>query len=231
MWCNTSVTMVRYTIERNMEKDIFFHVRKRDRRMRRKEEMTVKHTRTMALILTLMLLFSTMVSAAATDPALTIISPASETVVCSDSLLISVKITKPETIKVSVYEEKQVKGDQLVAVDVNNLQALQAASDAMTKTTAGGTKIQFVSQEVIPSETFTAAGTLSFYTKQINNVTPGLYKVKIETVDANGRVLYTTQNLVAVKGVVSEGEKSALFETNQSGISQFLQNLLKNIFS
>lgn len=188
----------------------------------------MKHTKVMTLILALMLIFSTVVSAAASDPAVTIISPASETVVCSDSLLISVKITKPETIKVSVYEEKQVKGDQLVSVDVTNLQALQAAAGAVGPQGTTIPKVQFVSQEVIVPETFTSANTLSFYTKQINSVTPGLYKVKVETVDGTGKVLYVTQNLVAVKGV--ETEKSDLFETNQSGISQFLQNLLKTIF-
>lgn len=201
--------------------------------MGRKEEMTVKHIKAMTLILVLMLIFSTIVSAAASDPAVTIISPASETVVNSDSLLISVKITKPETIKVYVYEEKQVKGDQQVSVDVNNLEALQAAASAAVPqgtvgTAKANTTLQFVSREVIVPETFTSTNTLSFYTKQINDVTPGLYKVKVETVDGNGKVLYITQNLVAVKGV--ETEKSDLFETNQSGVSQFLQNLLKTIF-
>ena len=197
--------------------------------MGRKEEMTVKHKNIMALILVLLLMFSTIVAAAASDPAVVIISPASETVVCSDSLLISVKITKPETIKVSLYEEKQVVGDQLVPVDVNNLDALQKAAGAVDAQTSGAAA-KFVDQEIMVPETFTSTNTLSFYTKQINNVTPGLYKLQVETIDGTGKVLYSTQNLVAVKGVISETEKTDLFETNQSGISQFLQNLLKTIF-
>ena len=88
----------------------------------------------------------------------------------------------------------------------------------------------FVSQEVMAPETFTCTNTLSFYTKQINNVTPGLYKVKVDTINEAGEVLYSTETLVVVKGVASEAEKTDLFESNQSGISQFLQNLLKNIF-
>ena len=190
----------------------------------------MKHKNIMALILVLLLMFSTIVAAAASDPAVVIISPASETVVCSDSLLISVKITKPETIKVSLYEEKQVVGDQLVPVDVNNLGALQKAAGAVDAQTSGAAA-KFVDQEIMVPETFTSTNTLSFYTKQINNVTPGLYKLlQDETIDGTGKVLYSTQNLVAVKGVISETEKTDLFETNQSGISQFLQNLLKTIF-
>ena len=196
----------------------------------------MKHAKFTALILVLILMFTTICASAASDPAVTIISPASETVVCSDSLLISVKITKPETIKVYLYEEKQVAGDKLISVDVNNLEALQTAADAAASTqatasvTASGVTTSFVSQEIMIPETFTSTNTLSFYTKQINNVTPGLYKLKVDTVDTDGKVLYSSQNLVVVKGVASETEKSDLFESNQSGISQFLQNLLKTIF-
>lgn len=196
--------------------------------MGRKEETKVKHKKAMSLILTLMLILSTVVSAAASDPAVTIISPASETIVSSDSLLISVKITRPSTIRVGVYEEKQIKGDQQVSVDVNNLEALQAAAKGASATSKVGSSLKFVSRDVMAPETFTSGNTLSFYTKQINDVTPGLYKVRVETVDGKGKVLYVTQNLVAVKGV--EKGKSDLFEANQSGVSQFLQNLLKTIF-
>lgn len=190
----------------------------------KKGGIDMKHTRWIALIIVLMFLCSTVVSSAASDPAVTIISPVSESFVCSDSLLISIKITQPETIKVYVYEEKQVSGDQLIAVDVNNLSTLQAASG----TTPSAMKFQ--SQEIMVPESFTSTNTLSFYTKQINNVTPGLYKLRVDTIDSAGKVLYSTQNLVAVKGVVSEEEKAKLFDENQSGISQFLQNLLKTIF-
>ena len=170
------------------------------------------------------------------------VSPAVESVVNSDSLLISLKITKPETIKVSVFEEKQLVGEELKSVDVNNIETLQAATTATASSvttdgvavassvTASGVTAKFVSEEVMVPETFTSTNTLSFYTKQLNNVTPGLYKVKVDTIDAEGKVLYSTQNLVVVKGVAKETEKTDLFESNQSGISQFLQNLLKSIF-
>ena len=188
------------------------------------------------------MMFSTVFASAASDPAVTIVSPAVESVVNSDSLLISIKITKPETIKVSVFEEKQLVGEELKSVDVNNIETLEAATTATsssvsvdgavttTSVTASGVTTKFVSEEVMVPETFTSTNTLSFYTKQLNNVTPGLYKVKVDTIDAEGKALYSTENLVVVKGVANEAEKTDLFETNQSGISQFLQNLLKSIF-
>ena len=202
----------------------------------------MKRCKFIAIMLVVMMMFSTVFASAASDPAVTIVSPAVESVVNSDSLLISIKITKPETIKVSVFEEKQLVGEELKSVDVNNIETLEAATTATsssvsvdgavttTSVTASGVTTKFVSEEVMVPETFTSTNTLSFYTKQLNNVTPGLYKVKVDTIDAEGNVLYSTENLVVVKGVASEAEKTDLFETNQSGISQFLQNLLKSIF-
>ncbi|MBQ6948497.1 MAG: hypothetical protein IJN41_02320 [Firmicutes bacterium] len=217
----------------------------------------MKHKRMMVFVLAFMMLFSTIVSAAASDPAVTIISPVVESVVNSDSLLVSIKITQPETIRVSVYEEKQMVGEELVSVDVSTVESAPAAPVEVTSVapapvvdgtaateapavaaaaaepvnaTASGVTASFVSQEVMAPETFTCTNTLSFYTKQINNVTPGLYKVKVDTINEASEVLYSTETLVVVKGVASEAEKTDLFESNQSGISQFLQNLLKNIF-
>ena len=202
----------------------------------------MKRCKFIAIMLVVMMMFSTVFASAASDPAVTIVSPAVESVVNSDSLLISIKITKPETIKVSVFEEKQLVGEELKSVDVNNIETLEAATTATassvsvdgavttTSVTASGVTTKFVSEEVMVPETFTSTNTLSFYTKQLNNVTPGLYKVKVDTIDAEGNVLYSTENLVVVKGVISEAEKTDLFESNQSGISQFVQNLLKSIF-
>jgi len=217
----------------------------------------MKHKRMMVFVLAFMMLFSTIVSAAASDPAVTIISPVVESVVNSDSLLVSIKITQPETIRVSVYEEKQMVGEELVSVDVSTVESAPAAPVEVTpvapapvvdgtaateatavaaavaepvNATASGVTASFVSREVMAPETFTCTNTLSFYTKQINNVTPGLYKVKVDTINEASEVLYSTETLVVVKGVASEAEKTDLFESNQSGISQFLQNLLKNIF-
>ena len=197
----------------------------------------MKRAKLIAIMLIFMMMFSTVFASAASDPNVTIVSPAVESVVNSDSLLISLKITKPETIKVSVFEEKQLVGEELKSVDVNNIETLQAATTATASSVttdgvavASGVTAKFVSKEVMVPETFTSTTTLSFYTKQLNNVTPGLYKVKVDTIDAEGKVLYSTENLVVVKGVASEAEKTDLFENTQSGISQFLQNLLKSIF-
>ena len=147
----------------------------------------MKRAKLIAIMLIFMMMFSTVFASAASDPNVTIVSPAVESVVNSDSLLISLKITKPETIKVSVFEEKQLVGEELKSVDVNNIETLQAATTATASSVttdgvavASGVTAKFVSKEVMVPETFTSTNTLSFYTKQLNNVTPGLYKVKVE---------------------------------------------------
>lgn len=217
----------------------------------------MKRCKLIAMILVMMLMFSTVFAAAESDPNVIIVSPVVESVVNSDSLLISIKITKPETIRVTVSEEKQMIGEELVSVDVSTVESVPAApaadttavvpvipaadetaavpavaatTDKQVNATGSGVTTSFVSEVVMAPETFTSTNTMSFYTKQLNNVTPGLYKVKVDTIDAEGNVLYSTENLVVVKGVISEAEKTDLFESNQSGISQFVQNLLKSIF-
>ena len=72
----------------------------------------MKRCKLIAIMLIMMLMFSTVFASAASDPNVIIVSPAVESVVNSDSLLISIKITKPETIKVSVFEEKQLVGEK-----------------------------------------------------------------------------------------------------------------------
>lgn len=47
-----------------------------------------------------------------------IVSPAANTIVYSDSLLVSVKVTEPKTVRVTVYEEKETSGETLVSANV-----------------------------------------------------------------------------------------------------------------
>jgi len=174
----------------------------------------------MVLIVVLSVLCSTVFSFAASDPAVVLVNPASNSTVYSNSLLISVKLTEPKIIRVGVYEEKQIVNGTLSAVNVNAL------------TTSNGTinSSSFESVPVIAQEKFTCSNNLSFYTKKVNGLTPGLYKIKIDTMDAAGaKVLYTKISYVAVKEKEAETD-SKIFETQQSGTMQFLQNLLKTIF-
>lgn len=169
------------------------------------------------LIIVLSMLCSTVFASAAGDPNVTLVNPVSNSTVYSTNLLISVKLTQPKTIKVSVYEEKQMVNGTWSAVNVNTL------------TTSNGsinnTNLKSVPLKAFPA--YSSSNNLSFYTQQVNNLKPGLYRIQIDTLDSAGKKTNTNNSYVVVK---EKAEEEKIFETPQSGTMQFLQNLLKTIF-
>lgn len=170
------------------------------------------------LTVVLSLLCSTAVASAATDPNVVLVNPKANSTVTSNSLLISVKITQPKTIRVSVFEEMQIVNGTLSAININTL----------TTTNGSINSSSFTPVSVMEPARFESKNNLSFYTKQIN-VKPGLYLIQIETLNADGKAAYTNNSYVVVKEKTLESE-GKIFETPQSGTMQFLQNLLKTIF-
>ncbi|MDD3168141.1 MAG: hypothetical protein PHC91_01580 [Eubacteriales bacterium] len=170
------------------------------------------------LTVILSLLCGTITASAAADPNVILVNPASNSTTFSNNLLISVKLTQPKTIRVSVFEEKQVVNGTLSAVNVNTL------------TTANGTlnNASFTSVAVGTPAKFESKNHLSFYTKQINGLKPGLYRIRIDTLNAAGEEIFSRNSYVAVKEKAEAEVK--IFDTPQSGTMQFLQNLLKTIF-
>ncbi len=170
------------------------------------------------LTVVLSLLCSTIVASAATDPNVILVNPKSNSTVYSNNLLISVKLTQPKSIKVSVFEEKQVVNGTLSAVNVNTL------------TTSNGSinNASFTSVSTGVPALFESKNNLSFYTKQMS-LKPGLYRIRIDTLDPAGKEIFTRNSYVVVKEKTEEAE-AKIFETPQSGTMQFLQNLLKTIF-
>jgi len=170
------------------------------------------------LTVVLSLLCSTVVAGAAADPNVVLVNPKANSAVTSNNLLISVKITQPKTIRVSVFEEKQIVNGTLSAVNINTL----------TTTNGSINSASFTPVPAMEPAKFESKNNLSFYTKQIT-VKPGLYLIQIETLNADGKPAYTNNSYVVVKEKTQEAE-AKIFETQQSGTMQFLQNLLKNIF-
>lgn len=170
------------------------------------------------LVVVLSMLFGTVVSDAAADPNVVLVNPVSKSTVYSNNLLISVKISEPKTIKVAVYEEMQIVNGTYAAVNVNTL------------TTTGGTinTAGLANVVVAPPATFKSENNLSFYTKQVNGLAPGLYMIRIQTLDEAGEAVYSEDSYVTVKE--KPAEEAKILETPQSGTMQFLQNLLKTIF-
>ena len=183
-----------------------------------------------ALILVLVLLAAGLCFGA---DAASIVSPAANSIVYTDSLLVSVKVTELKTIRVSVYEEKIDAQDKQTSVDVSKFTEEDLKTAAETKYT-----------DVLLGEAalYTNTADIGFYTKQIS-VTPGLYKVKAETLETvmewseaeqklveKTLVTQTVSSLVAVKTKPAEEEKTQVFQDTSAGAVTFIRKILKGLF-
>ena len=171
----------------------------------------------------------------------TIISPAQNTVTTSSSLLVSVKLTEPRTIRVTVYEEKTSREaadgtKEYVSTDVSKFTKDDLAKiadvydgkDAKTLST-GATASRYASVVYSAAVTYTGTGDLSFYTKQLTDVSPGLYRVRVETLAEDETVTETVSSFVAVQKKAEEA-KPNLFESKQTSAVRAIQNVLKSLF-
>lgn len=169
------------------------------------------------LVFVITLICSTTFAFGAQDTAVTIVNPVSQSTTTANNLLISVKVTQARTIKISMYEEKALSGGKYISVDLNKVSNGNAPR-----------KEDMRSELVFQPVTYNTTNSLMFCTKQVNNVKPGLYKVRVDTLGASGNVLYSSENYVGVK--TKETSESKIFDSQQSGTFQFLQNILKSIF-
>ena len=184
-------------------------------------------------IASLILVFAMLATSFVFADAAAIVSPAANSIVYTDSLLVSVKVTELKTIRVSVYAEKVVSGDKLVNADVSKF------TEADLKAAAGsGTYTDVLLGEAAE---YTNTVEIGFYTKQIS-VQPGLYKIKAETLETvmewpEGAtepvekviVTETKSSLVAVKKKPVE-EKKQVFQNNSTGAVTFIRKILKGLF-
>lgn len=188
------------------------------------------------------LLMSSLLSFAAVA---TIVSPATNAILYSDSILVSVKVTDARTVRVTVFEEKEQKGEELVAAAVasfnekdlaliaakkiRGLNGLPAPGEGDGTTSDGQAVKSYVSTTISPAADYVCGDALGFYTKKVSDLKPGLFRVQVDTLQADGTIAETAHSLVAVKTKPPE-EKSAIFPTPQPGAFQFLQTILKSIF-
>ena len=204
-----------------------------------------RYKRIIAIVITVMLMCSSFAFAGAAA----IVSPTSNTIIYSDSFLVSIKVAEPKTIRVTVYEQKEPINEQLLSVNVTNINsedlaliakgpapsvtgevaATEAVASAVATLSDGTAVKSYVPVVLSEATTYTCTGQLGFYTKQIDNVKPGLYKIQVETLSATAEVTEIVSNFVAVK-VKPVVVKVNIFETPQTGALQFLQTLLKNLF-
>jgi len=176
-----------------------------------------------AVLLIVMMLLSTVVSFAASDSTVTIVNPTAGSTIYSTNLLVSVKVAQPKTIRVKVTEEKKKINDNYYSTTIDEIQKAEQAREA------GKPASTFVSITLEEADTYVSQNYLSFYTKRFEKVTPGTYRIRVETL-LNGQVIYSSESLVMMKEKPVETTTAKIFSSYQSGATQFLQNLLKSIF-
>lgn len=179
------------------------------------------------------MVFSTSTASAASDPAVTVVNPVSGTTIYSNSLLISVKLTAPETIRVNLY--KQVKHDAAgtpVAITYEEWDRHkdELASIASGSATITAPSITALNGWVMEPVVFSSTSDLSFFTKKVENLSYGIYKISIDTVASDGSVIYNTSQYVILKEKAAAPEPVNVFQNSQTGTVNFLQNLLRSIF-
>lgn len=172
-----------------------------------------------ALTMMLVMLASTVFASAAPDPYVVIVNPVPNSTIYNNDLLISVKVLQPKNISIKVYEERLIANGTTTAISVSTQASLAAINSEDIRHTLIG-----------EAQTFTSSNNLSFYTKRVNVTRPGLYMVQVDTLDKDGKVIYTKSSYVSVKEKEAVTEETKIFTTQQSGTMQILSNLLKTLF-
>lgn len=142
------------------------------------------------------LIFTTLPTFAATslprDPNITIVSPTKNAVMKTGTVLVSVKMTAPKSIKMSLYEE----------------------------TTS--------SRKLIKTEKYSSSKSLSYYTRQLTGLDPGVYCINVSTLNSAGNAIYASEIYVKVQKKTSNSVKVDVFNSQNSSNS-FWASLLKKL--
>ncbi len=182
-----------------------------------KEVRKLKRVILIVGIIACMLFSNVALCFAAGDPAVSIVNPVNTSTSTSSNLLISVKITQPKTVKVSAYAMKKNTASGKVQLGEADMKAIKE----------GTLDTSNIVYDALSAENFTTKNNLTFYTKKIEGVAPGIYVIKVETIQKDA-VVYSSRSYVLVKAKAEDANK--LFDQSQSSTAVFLQGLIKSIF-
>lgn len=145
------------------------------------------------------------------DSAYSIISPhtSSEGIAYGDNLLISVKVSENTALRFTLYSYPNYTGE-----------------DSLSDIPA----IAFTEKEQMSvPEDFEKRESINFYTKQLNNIKPGLYSLKIDMINDDGELYNTYSKYFIVKPNASK-TTTAIYESQPSGKVLFFQSVFKSLF-
>ncbi len=205
--------------------------------------------RIITIVLCIVMLAGSLVFAAGSG--VSIVSPAAGSVVSGNSLLVSVKLAKQKSIRVTVYEEKTKNAKNklehavvtgITKDDVTAIADIYAEAVENDKIYLDGdvnvpyfvvkfddVTVRYCEAVYMEPAEYQTGDEVGFFTKQLSDVEPGLYRVQVEVLNARGKTTETISNFVAVTPKQTE-DKTAIPEPQKNGIVTFLQNLLRSIF-
>ena len=209
----------------------------------------MKHAkRIISFILTLCMLASCFAFAA--TPKASIISPIKNSVVSDDKLLVSVKVSDKKKVAIKVFEEKVLTGTKfdeekqeeieiLTAIDVSEfteeiLKALEKEYEENKVIVVGEEENKQVLRSVLVAEpvTYTATGEFGYFSKLLEDVKPGLYRVQVEVLGKDDVVEETYYSFTAVQkkaDAPEEAENVVPVETVKISIVQVIAKFIKSL--
>jgi len=216
--------------------------------------------RVLAFVLTLVFIMSCFAFADVTttkaidtkEKVASIVSPEANSIVSSDSFLVSVKLNKEATIKVSVYEVKAVE-KKLVIQQVSGSAVTKEAIRYYSFDTSTFEAIDFTSNVALdtakdflyttPATYTSPKDAMGFYTNKVENVTPGMYKVTVEVVEGvktkdektgkeikTEKVIEKTSSLICVKEKLEKEVEVFSQAKEKTTALTVISNFLKSLF-
>ena len=167
----------------------------------------------LSVLIALILWISSSVMAFAQDSHddYSIISPytSDEGVAYGDNLLISVKVDEGTALRFTVFSYPNY-----------------TSADSLSMVPA----ISFTVEEQIGiSEDYEKRDRIGFYTKQLNDIEPGLYSLKVDSLDGNGNITDTYSKYFIVKPNASK-TTTTIYESQPSNKVLFFQSVFKSLF-
>ena len=207
--------------------------------------------RIITFVLILSMLASSFAFAATAKASASIINPVKNSVVSDDSLLLSVKVLDKKKISVTLFEEKEyieTKHDEekdedvdiLKSIDVTDFteEILDVISDEYDKK-----KVLVIGEDEEKQElravavtvpvSYTATGEVGYFSKKVENLKPGLYRVQVKVLDKDDKVEEVYNSFVALQEKVDdEGktqQKAVKVETQKTSLVKLITKFIKSL--
>lgn len=165
-----------------------------------------------SILMILVLCICSFSASFADDSTYSIISPQTnpDGIVYCDNLLVSVKVSEDSTLRFTLYSYPNYSS-------VASISEVPAVAFTLKE------------QVGIP-EVFQTEGNINFYTKQISDIEPGLYSLKVDILDENSNTVSSYSKYFIAKPTASKLVNNSVYESQPSSKVLFFQSVFKSLF-